>query len=410
MRSWIFQGNPDKFKIDKFLSDFENIDWSVRQKHFSDQIAVGDEVFIWRASGRKKAVSGVVARGIVTSEPKMVKDDNPREYWIIEPRGVELRVKIRFTDKLLGAKQTIKREWLKEDPVLQNHRIFKVPNQTNYSLTSQEAKRLRALCARTGIDWTRSEALAGLWLYQLTLQQSISRSPDSLVATVANLIGRSVGGVYNKIMNFRAIDPRDERAGLPASSETDKKVWQEFYDETSKSLNANRLEAEFNRVWRQELLNPSDEEDEYQQEVVPTEKDLEQLRGKPPEKTKAPAQKKSISKAPPRDPSVGELALENAGYICEVNGSHTTFMRGDGNQFMEKHHLIPMEFYYDFDRSIDHRCNIVSLCPTCHRMIHLGTPDDRKTLLAVLLPSRIEELKKYYEVSGKIVMGYYNVS
>ena len=38
---------------------------------------------------------------------------------------------------------------------------------------------------------------------------------------VAERIGRAVSSVYNKVMNFRALDPRDERTGMRAGSKTD---------------------------------------------------------------------------------------------------------------------------------------------------------------------------------------------
>lgn len=58
MNSWIFQGIPDHFDIDKYLQDFTEIVWSVRQTQCAENVEVGDEVFIWRAAGRKKAISG----------------------------------------------------------------------------------------------------------------------------------------------------------------------------------------------------------------------------------------------------------------------------------------------------------------------------------------------------------------
>jgi hypothetical protein len=33
-------------------------------------------------------------------------------------------------------------------------------------------------------------------------------------AAVTVKIGRAVTGVYNKVMNFRSVDPRDNRAGM----------------------------------------------------------------------------------------------------------------------------------------------------------------------------------------------------
>jgi hypothetical protein len=54
----------------------------------------------------------------------------------------------------------------------------------------------------------------------------------------------------NKVMNFRAIDPRDQRAGMSGGGETDRRVWAEFYDASANDLRHTELEREFNRLWR----------------------------------------------------------------------------------------------------------------------------------------------------------------
>jgi len=58
-----------------------------------------------------------------------------------------------------------------------------------------------------------------------------------------------VTGVYNKVMNFRALDPRDARKGLAAAGETDRAVWATFYDPQTKQIRTADVEAEFNRQW-----------------------------------------------------------------------------------------------------------------------------------------------------------------
>lgn len=61
--SWILQGNPDVFDVDSYVSQYPFVYWSapMHQK----QIAIGDDVFIWR-SGK---LSGAIARGRVGELP-----------------------------------------------------------------------------------------------------------------------------------------------------------------------------------------------------------------------------------------------------------------------------------------------------------------------------------------------------
>ncbi len=61
MNHWIFQGSPDFFDVTRYIEENDDILWSVRQRHFAPEMARGDEVFLWRAAGRARSGSGVVA-------------------------------------------------------------------------------------------------------------------------------------------------------------------------------------------------------------------------------------------------------------------------------------------------------------------------------------------------------------
>ncbi|MBY0001439.1 HNH endonuclease [Priestia aryabhattai] len=50
---------------------------------------------------------------------------------------------------------------------------------------------------------------------------------------------------------------------------------------------------------------------------------------------------------------------------------------------MEAHHLIPMKKQNDYQNSIDVDGNIICLCPTCHRKIHVGN-NNKKELIKLL--------------------------
>ena len=95
---------------------------------------------------------------------------------------------------------------------------------TNYRIASPQAQRLDALWTRTGRDWTRNEALAGLWAYDQTYGGPISSLPGTPVSRVALAIGRAVSGVYAKVMNFRSLDPRPTGDGMSGAGEADKAV------------------------------------------------------------------------------------------------------------------------------------------------------------------------------------------
>jgi hypothetical protein len=105
---------------------------------------------------------------------------------------------------------------------------LKMAAGTNYPIEQRQAERLSSLWSRTGRDWTRNESVAGLWAYARTYGQEVSRLAGAPVAKVALAMGRAVSGVDNKVMNFRAIDPRDDRAGMSGAGENDRRVWSDI--------------------------------------------------------------------------------------------------------------------------------------------------------------------------------------
>lgn len=114
----------------------------------------------------------------------------------------------------------------------------------------------------------------------------------------------------------------------------------------------------------------------------------------------------------PRNPAVSRAALKRARYRCEIDPTHRSFLRRDGQTvYMEPHHLIPMSLTRYFGVSLDREQNICCLCSTCHNQIHYGSKADVRAMLETLfLPRRqdicamlgrelsLEELYRIYDV------------
>lgn len=109
-----------------------------------------------------------------------------------------------------------------------------------------------------------------------------------------------------------------------------------------------------------------------------------------------------------RDKETAIRALGIAGFRCEIDCNHYTFIRKNTNiYYTEPHHLIPMAYQDDFDKSIDIEENIVSLCSNCHNEIHYGR--DAKKLIEKLYNQRKEFLaKKKLNISLEKLFSYYN--
>lgn len=115
-----------------------------------------------------------------------------------------------------------------------------------------------------------------------------------------------------------------------------------------------------------------------------------------------------------RSAAKASKALILSNYTCEIDSSHETFISKSTNMpYVESHHFIPMGKQAEFQYDLDQLANLISLCPLCHRLIHLGTDTDKKKLLRKLYNQRKErlenigieinfsELKRVYGISLK---------
>ena len=373
MRTWIFQGNPNEFDIDGYLAAAPNeITWLVRR--YGSEIQPGDAVFIWRSSGGLKDKAGIVARATVLTEPANISDDPAAgPFWKHNaPTGTSTRVKLSV-DRVAKSREFIKRDWLVDDPACSEMLIIRQPAGTNFPLEPREAERLQNLWSKTGVDWSREESLAALHIYLALSGKKISRKPGSPVADLAMLIGRAVTGAYNKIMNFRAIDPRDSREGMDGASNVDRSVWAEFFDERAQTIDQNAVSDEFQRLWPQYWLEPTRElqEQRLEQAVEEAKADLDILeaRIRASRRPSKPRSGMTTTTVFNRDPNIIAYAKARSGCRCEVPGCVVPlFLKPDGEPYVEVHHIHMLA-----DGGEDTTDNVACLCPSHHREIHFGT-------------------------------------
>ncbi|AVK85921.1 hypothetical protein C3943_21715 [Lysinibacillus sp. B2A1] len=101
-----------------------------------------------------------------------------------------------------------------------------------------------------------------------------------------------------------------------------------------------------------------------------------------------------------RNPRYASEAVTDANYLCEFDNQHKQFIsKFNGKNYVEAHHLIPMQYQEQFDHSLDIYANIVSICLVCHKKIHFGLFRDKKEILDKLFNSRRERL-----VDGGIII------
>ena len=109
----------------------------------------------------------------------------------------------------------------------------------------------------------------------------------------------------------------------------------------------------------------------------------------------------------PRNRQTAINALSHAGYVCEIDSKHPTFIRKlSGKPYTEPHHLIPMSEQCHFSVSLDVEENIVSLCSNCHNHIHYGKGAEE--LLKKLYAERKDALHSVgIDITENELLSYY---
>lgn len=111
-----------------------------------------------------------------------------------------------------------------------------------------------------------------------------------------------------------------------------------------------------------------------------------------PRKVKEPLDRDGI-RIFPRDRQRAVNALAHAGFTCEIDPQHPTFIRKRSDKsYTEPHHLVPLAMQDQFDVSLDVEENIISMCSNCHNEIHYGEDADR--LIRELYKKRKDYLAK----------------
>jgi hypothetical protein len=237
LATWLLRTRSDPDGLLVQLSPGEYISWRILDAP-GPGLTLGDAVFFWREGFDGGLPDGVLASGVVAGIMGLPSQD-----------GTLSKAAIRVDQVASNKREVIQAKWLPDDPCLSRLAAEDTQHYAAVILSADEGRRLRALWANTGRDWNEQESLAGLWVYAKTHGGQVSKKAGSPVVLVAERIGRAITGVYNKVMNFRALDPRDPRDGLSGGGQTDKIVWDRYYSPTAERLDVTRIEADFQKLW-----------------------------------------------------------------------------------------------------------------------------------------------------------------
>jgi 5-methylcytosine-specific restriction protein A len=151
-------------------------------------------------------------------------------------------------------------------------------------------------------------------------------------------------------------------------------------------------------------------EDEFHQAALRKAQSTDVERGGVTGPLQIPALNTTTGKKYPRNVYYSGFALRRAGFLCEINAEHPTFIARAGNRkYVEAHHLVPMSKQSTFTVSLDHPSNIVALCTSCHKLLHHGRDADKRANLIKLLSERKGSLAVAgIKVSEVSLLSFYN--
>jgi 5-methylcytosine-specific restriction protein B len=132
-QTWIFQANPNKYRIEESLQVEQAEYWNLNQH--ARKVRAGDRVLIW-ISGKD---AGIYALGTVVDDPYS-RPDSPAgiSYWYnpVEGQQVKPRVLVRYNRIFLD--RPLHKVFLEFDPVLSNMKILRFAQGTNFAVTEEE--------------------------------------------------------------------------------------------------------------------------------------------------------------------------------------------------------------------------------------------------------------------------------
>lgn len=122
-----------------------------------------------------------------------------------------------------------------------------------------------------------------------------------------------------------------------------------------------------------------------------------------------PFKSKKTSESYGRNVQKGKNAIIMANHLCEIDANHQDFTsKVTGKNYVEAHHLIPIEYQGEFNVSIDVEANIISLCVPCHKKLHHAVFEEKEGILKQLYSMRKDRIAKCdIDISDKDLFTYY---
>jgi 5-methylcytosine-specific restriction enzyme A len=204
-----------------------------------------------------------------------------------------------------------------------------------------------------------------------------------------------LGGVYRGAYWFI---PSSIAIFEPLNSQEMKNIWNSFkgFSQTHKKLDLydyiDFVNSIVNRQIRFAVLDVTEEsyQDAIEQTRIDSNVEVNDVPREPVGTTRS-----GQSERWKRNNITSKKAIVLADYKCEYDESHSFFeSKVTGKNYVEAHHLLPMEFQGQFNRSLDVEANIISLCPLCHKTVHHASLEEIEPIIKKLYIKRKSRLQK----------------
>ncbi|PEJ60730.1 MULTISPECIES: HNH endonuclease [unclassified Bacillus (in: firmicutes)] len=197
----------------------------------------------------------------------------------------------------------------------------------------------------------------------------------------------------------------------PLNLDDMKLIWEEFinFSEVPQNLDKHKYDDFMNYLYSKNIRYALDNEMDEETFTIEVEKTFVDSHTPVKDEPKAKYNCTFITNKSNRNRTVTKRAIVEANFKCEIDESHSFFLsKQTGENYVEGHHLIPLEFEEMFDYNLDVEANVISLCPICHKKIHHGPIETVEKLIKKLYKNRKERLKNSgIEVKPKTLLSFY---
>lgn len=229
------------------------------------------------------------------------------------------------------------------------------------------------------------------------ISRAISSPEGTLILFKYNkqIIGSGILESKNNENKYLQFAPQTlEIYNPPIETNELQKVWTDYRESgrVAKILDISKHNY-FNELYQRRKIGVFEQEEAFQHLINQSiEGETREILDVPKEKIRKNSQTTSYYI---RDIKTSRNAILNSNFTCEINPEHKSFIsKITQENFVEAHHLVPISYYDDFNKSIDIEANIISLCPNCHKKIHYGLQKEKEGMLKELWSRRITRLQK----------------